>query len=106
MEKRQATRRCQAILLAVLAVAPLYPAFGLDPKEPVNSYLRTQFTMAYGLPSDIINGLAQAGRFLWIATPHVLARFDGWHFVQIGLDASLAYNALTTEPGGDLGWAP
>ena len=72
---RRAIAGCMAFLL--LAVATPRAAWAGLPETP----RPRQFTVADGLPSNRINGIAQdrAG-YLWIATSDGLARFDGVGF--------------------------
>src|SRR5260370_17920472 len=82
-------------------------ASALDPRQPVSTYLRTEFTVEDGLPSNVVNSIVQSkGGFLWIATSEGLARFDGRHFLSVELVPnqpqvrSIACLALGTD--GDL----
>jgi signal transduction histidine kinase/ligand-binding sensor domain-containing protein len=77
--------------------------FALDPRQPLSRYLRTTFTMEEGLPSNIVNAIAQAGGFLWLGTGGHLARFDGRHFLDIALRPDTpGILALATGRDGDL----
>ncbi len=69
-----------AFLLGAIATQTL----GLDPAQPVGTYLRTRFTKEDGLPSGVVNAILQtANGFLWIGTNNGLARFDGTHFTTM-----------------------
>jgi len=90
-------------ILVVAVLATLCPAWGLDPRQAVNSYLRTVFTTDDGLPTNVVNGIAEAGGFLWIATGSYLTRFDGRHFFQIPFNPNtFAVRALAATPDGAL----
>lgn len=79
-------------------------AFALDPSQPLSTYLRTAFTVEDGLPSNVVNGIAQSGEgFLWIATRGGLVRFDGRHFLPIKLIPEVGEtSAIVTGSDGDL----
>src|SRR5258708_17912086 len=94
-------------LATVLAMA--CRASALDPRQPVSSYLRTEFTVEDGLPSNVVNSIVQStAGFLWIATSEGLARFDGRHFLSVELlpnDPQVrAIACLALGPHGDLGF--
>lgn len=76
----------------------------LDPSQALSIYLRTAFTVEDGLPSNIINGIAQSSDgFLWIATGGGLVRFDGRHFLPVKLVPAVGeISAVVTGPDGDL----
>lgn len=93
----------EAALIGVIGSIFGANALALDGTRPVNSYLRTQFTTESGLPSDTINGIAQADGFLWIATPDMLVRFDGRHFVPIRLSPKPGeISSVAAGPDGTL----
>jgi ligand-binding sensor domain-containing protein/signal transduction histidine kinase len=73
--------RWGAILIVVAAVPVLLRAELL----PIKTY-----TTADGLPSDRISSIVADSRgFLWFSTPEGLSRFDGYHFVNYGVDEGL-----------------
>ena len=70
-------RRCTMIVLWMLAFAAGMPAWAGLPETPHPR----QFTVANGLPSNRINGIAEDQHgYLWIATSDGLARYDGIDF--------------------------
>src|SRR5688572_32997773 len=70
-------RRCTMIVLWMLAFAAGMPAWAGLPETPHPR----QFTVANGLPSNRINGIAEDQHgYLWIATSDGLARYDGVDF--------------------------
>lgn len=74
-------RILMALVALVLAAAPAYAGLPETPRPQ-------QLTVADGLPSNRINGVAEdADGYLWIATSDGLARYDGigfhvWRFGQ------------------------
>lgn len=81
---------------------------GLDPTASPTEYIRTDFTVESGLPSNVVNAIVQTRNgFLWIGTEAGLARFDGKQFAPILLRAPQSepqgiVNALAEAPNGDL----
>lgn len=70
-------RRCTMIVLWMLAFAAGMPTWAGLPKTPHPR----QLTVANGLPSNRINGIAEDQHgYLWIATSDGLARYDGIDF--------------------------
>lgn len=61
-------------------------------------YLRTDFTVEDGLPSNIVHSILQTrDGFLWIGTHHGLIRYDGHHFTTFGfLPQELAGTSINT----------
>ena len=71
-----------AALLAVIAASGM----ALDPKSPATDYLRTDFTVEDGLPSNVVNAIVQTRNgFLWVGTDAGLVRFNGRRFIAIDL---------------------
>lgn len=92
-----------------VVVQTLFVCHGLalDPHQPADSYLRTDFTIEDGLPDNKVNAILQTPNgFLWVGTDGGLARFDGEHFTQIrfraGTSREIPVNTLLTTPDGDL----
>lgn len=53
------------------------------PAQPAKQYAFTHFTTADGLPSNLVNSIAQDEEgFLWFATLNGLVRYDGYRFVN------------------------
>src|ERR1043166_559385 len=77
-----ATRRVAfTILLWLLIVA----CAGLAERLPIKTY-----TTADGLPRDHINRIVQDSKgFMWFCTSEGLSRFDGYGFVNYGIDQGL-----------------
>jgi signal transduction histidine kinase/ligand-binding sensor domain-containing protein len=78
------------------------PACAVDPNQPVSSYIRTRFTNDDGLPSNIVDQIAQSrDGFLWlIMNGNQLVRFDGRHFTNF--DQPRHSHTLAIAPNGDL----
>ena len=80
----------------------------LDPTQPAGSYIRTDFTVEDGLPSNVVNAILQTRNgFLWIGTDAGLARFNGRHFKLIDFRgprsaAQGSVRTLAEGPDGDL----
>lgn len=65
------------ITLLLLCLVHLVPA------QPAKQYAFTQFTTADGLPSNLVNSIAQDEEgFLWFATINGLTRYDGYRFLN------------------------
>jgi hypothetical protein len=47
------------VILVAAGLAPACQGLALDPRQPLNSYLRTTFSTGDGLCCDIVNGIAQ-----------------------------------------------
>src|SRR2546422_1154167 len=88
-----------AAALALLCAAQRADA--LDPSQPVNSYLRTTLTTDDGLPSNIVEDIAQSrDGFLWLTTgAGDLVRFDGRRFTTIPIPRA---RVMAIAPDGDL----
>lgn len=79
----------------------------LDPKQPITSHLRRNFTVEDGLPDNVVNAIVQTHNgFLWVGTHGGLARFDGEHFTSIHFHGSASQgqivHSLATTSDGDL----
>ncbi len=73
----------QLLLFLGFGVDPLW---GINPATPVERLLNAQWMLNDGLPSDIINAIAQAADgYLWIGTNNGLVRFDGRSFQVIDI---------------------
>jgi signal transduction histidine kinase/ligand-binding sensor domain-containing protein len=95
------------IFVLILQAWLVCQALALDPRQPVSSYLRANFTVEEGLPDNEVNAIAQTRNgFLWVGTDGGLARFDGEHFTQIRLRAGkskeIPVSFLVTAPDGAL----
>ena len=97
-------KRMRIVGLIAAALALLFAAQradALDPSQPVNSYLRTGLTSDDGLPSNIVEDIAQSrDGFLWLTTTGGdLVRFDGRRFSTIPIPRA---RAMAITPDGDL----
>src|SRR5262249_4339992 len=56
------------------------------------------YTTADGLPHNIVNGcMVQDSRgFMWFCGPHLLSRFDGYRFVNYGVEHGLPHRGVTS----------
>jgi ligand-binding sensor domain-containing protein len=62
-------------LLAVITIVTTN-GLALDSTRPAGSYIRDDFTVEEGLPSNIVNAIAQTPNgFLWLGTDQGLATF-------------------------------
>jgi signal transduction histidine kinase/ligand-binding sensor domain-containing protein len=83
-------------------------SWALDPSQPASSYLQTTFTVADGLPSNVVNAIAQtASGFLWLGTDDGLSKFNGRRFARVGFRGTAAtpqgvVRSLAVSPEGDL----
>src|SRR5580658_3207124 len=107
MREKPKLRRVVICALALLTIFSGY-ALALDPTQPASSYIRTAFTVEDGLPSNVVNVIAQTRNgFLWIGTDAGLARFDGRHFTPVNFrgpqsTAQGVVRSLAEAPDGDL----
>ena len=80
----------------------------LDPGKPIDRYLLREWGIEQGLPSDIINALAQTpDGFLWIGTQKGLLRYDGLTLEPVPLPDGLEgqspdIRAFWVDSGGRL----
>jgi signal transduction histidine kinase/ligand-binding sensor domain-containing protein len=80
----------------------------LDPSSPTRDFIRTDFTVEDGLPSNVVNAIVQTRNgFLWIGTDAGLVRFNGRRFIPIYFRAPQPapqgiVRALAEGPDGDL----
>jgi len=96
--------------VATLAVLFLFApsSWALNPSQPASSYLQTTFTVADGLPSNVVNAIVQtADGFLWLGTDDGLSRFNGRRFRRFnfrgpGSTPQGVVHSLAVSPGGDL----
>jgi len=95
-----------ARLVALFLLAP--SSWALNPIQPASSYLQTTFTVADGLPSNVVNAIVQtADGFLWLGTNDGLSRFNGRRFRRFSFRGSGStpqgvVHALALSPEGDL----
>ena len=73
-----------------LAVLFLHRSPGLvwlsTPSRPPADYIRTDFTVEDGLPSNVVNAIVQTRNgFLWVGTDAGLVRFNGSRFIPFEL---------------------
>src|ERR1700761_6555729 len=70
-------------LIAALMFLRVF-AFALDPAAPINRFIRTDFTIENGLPSNVVNAIVQSRNgFLWVGTDAGLARFNGRRVISV-----------------------
>jgi ligand-binding sensor domain-containing protein len=86
---------CRAIQIVLVA----FPLLVKGERLPIRSY-----TTADGLSSDHVDCIVSDSRgFLWFCTPEGLSRFDGYRFVNFGIDEGLphraVYSVLETQAG-------
>ena len=97
-----------AIRSLVLLAFVIRVALALDPTQPAGSYIRTDFSVEDGLPSNVVHAIIQTrDGFLWIGTDAGLARFNGRRFTPINFRGPRAtaqgvVRALAEGPDGDL----
>ena len=90
----------------IALVAPSVMA--LDPRSPTSEFIRTDFTVEDGLPSNVVNAVVQTRNgFLWVGTDAGLVRFNGRRFIPIEFRSPLrspqgSVRALVEGPDGDL----
>ena len=91
-------RFCFFLLLPVIA----HDVRALDPSQPTNSYIRTRYTNADGLPANVVDSIVQSqDGFLWlVVNGYQLTRFDGRRFT--GFEQPRNVLALALAPDGDL----
>ena len=97
-----ATIRLGALLIVIAA-----SGMALDPQSPTSDYIRTDFTVEDGLPSNVINAIVQTRNgFLWVGTDAGLVRFNGRRFTAMELRppqrAQGSVRALVEGPDGAL----
>ena len=96
--------RIGSSIAAVLALLfGTHCARALDLSQPVDTYLSTRLTTDEGLPSNIVEGIAQSrDGFLWLTLgSEELARFDGRNFTMTSFPRA---RVIAIAPDGDL-WA-
>lgn len=95
-----------APLAVLFLLAPW--SWALNPTQPASSYLQTTFTVADGLPSNVVNAIVQtADGFLWLGTDDGLSRFNGRRFRRFsfrgaGSTPQGVVHALAVSREGDL----
>lgn len=110
MPRLKSLHRDHLLRLAFFALLLLSAksALALDPSSAVKDFIRTDFTVENGLPSNVVNAILQTRNgFLWVGTDAGLARFDGRQFTPIplhGPESALQGNihALAQTPDGAL----
>ena len=91
----------RSLLLFALLSLVSDSVWALDPRQPVSSYIRTQFSTSEGLLGSVVNQIVQSkDGFLWLIVGGGLIRFDGRHFN--GFRSPLHVRALAAAPDGDL----
>ena len=95
------------IRLAALLASIATSGMALDPQSATRDYIRTDFTVENGLPSNVINAIVQTRNgFLWVGTDAGLVRFNGRRFIAIELRpphrAQGSVRALVEGPDGAL----
>jgi len=87
-------------LCVLWLLAAVSSAWAVDPSRPVSSYIHTRFTDQDGLPSTIVDQIAESGDgFLLLVAGGNLARFDGRHFYFFEL---AGVRAMALAEDGDL----
>jgi signal transduction histidine kinase/ligand-binding sensor domain-containing protein len=86
----------------LLLLIPMVLAQAVNPKQPLNDYVRTRFANEQGLPFNLVEQMVQSrDGFLWLRQNGTrLVRFDGRHFVDFGELGRVLSMALA--PNGDL----
>src|ERR1700733_5800349 len=80
----------------------------LDPRSATSDFIRTDFTVENGLPSNVVNAIVQTRNgFLWVGTDAGLVRFNGRRFISIDFRSPQPapqglVSALAEGPDGDL----
>src|SRR5215469_15747369 len=100
MPDLNSTRSLRLLLLCILFLfVAVHSVWGLDPSQPMSSYIRNRFTNDDGLPSNIVNQMVQSqDGFLWLlVTGSEIVRFDGRHFTMF--DRPLSIGAMAVAPG-------
>ena len=108
--RRRMQRKLKFQRTAVCAVVIMIATcrgLALDPGQPASSYLRKNFTIEDGLPTNEVYAILQTQNgFLLVGTDAGLARFDGQRFtpinIGIGVAQQIPVRSLLTTPEGDL----
>jgi PAS domain S-box-containing protein len=100
--KYQSTTVCAVVIMIATC-----RGLALDPSQPASSYVRKNFTIEDGLPTNEVYAILQTQNgFLWVGTDAGLARFDGQRFTPINIGLGVAQQipvrSLLTTPEGDL----
>jgi ligand-binding sensor domain-containing protein len=67
-------------LIALIATSVM----ALDPRSPTSNFIRSDFTIENGLPSNVVNAIAQTRNgFLWVGTDAGLVRFSERRFIPL-----------------------
>ena len=75
---------------AILVISAAFPALLDGELLPIRTY-----TTADGLAADHVDCVVADSRgFLWFCTPEGLSRFDGYRFVNYGIDEGLPHRAI------------
>jgi ligand-binding sensor domain-containing protein len=87
---RRALRR-----LVLVGVCPLAGFFVSVPQIAAQRLPLKAYTVADGLPNNIINKIVRDSRgFLWFCTSEGLSRFDGYSFTNYGVDQGLPHTTV------------
>lgn len=82
--------------LALLLAAVVAPAFSFSSVARAEQLSVRKYTTADGLPSNLITCVKRDSRgFMWFCTPQGLSRFDGYTFVNYGVDQGLPDRYVT-----------
>jgi signal transduction histidine kinase/ligand-binding sensor domain-containing protein len=103
-------RELRRVVVCAAALLTIFSGYGptLDAAQPAGRYIRTEFTVEDGLPSNVVNVIVQTRNgFLWIGTDAGLTRFDGRHFTPVNFrgpqsTAQGIVRSLAEAPDGDL----
>jgi signal transduction histidine kinase/ligand-binding sensor domain-containing protein len=101
---RRRTLIRSGVLIALIATAGM----ALDPRSATRDFIRTDFTVEDGLPSNVVNAILQTRNgFLWVGTDAGLVRFNGRRFISIEFRAPPqspqgGVRSLLEGPDGDL----
>lgn len=100
---------CKALLRsAAIFLLAAVAGLALDPGSAATNFLRTDFTVESGLPSNVVNAIVQTRNgFLWVGTGAGLVRFNGRRFTPIYFRSPRpapqgTVQALAEGPDGDL----
>jgi ligand-binding sensor domain-containing protein len=67
-------------LIALIATSVM----AFDPRSPTSNFIRSDFTVEDGLPSNVVNAIVQTRNgFLWVGTDAGLVSFNGRRFISI-----------------------
>jgi ligand-binding sensor domain-containing protein len=102
-------RFCKTIIyFTAMLMAAGCSVLALDPSSLTSGFIRDDFTVENGLPSNVVNAIVQTRNgFLWIGTDAGLVRFNGRQFIPIYFrapqpDPQGIVHDLAEGPDGDL----